>query len=91
MAVRLIRSSISRYMRFAIGSEEDQCHQTGITVLNKERWMELCEQAAIEKDPKKLLALVREINDLLDEKRDRLNQKILSITENDSNDEAGHP
>jgi hypothetical protein len=38
----------------------------------KERWMELCAQAAIEQDPKKLLELAREINDLLEEKERRL-------------------
>jgi hypothetical protein len=39
---------------------------------NKERWRELCEQAAVEQDPEKLLELVREINDLLEQKRARL-------------------
>lgn len=38
----------------------------------KERWMHLAEQAAIEQDPRKLLDLVREINDILDEKQKRL-------------------
>lgn len=38
----------------------------------KEQWMRLCEQAAQEQNPEKLMALVREINRLLDEKRDRL-------------------
>jgi hypothetical protein len=38
----------------------------------KERWMELCEQAANEQDPQKLLALVREINDMLEAKERRL-------------------
>ena len=38
----------------------------------KERWMQLCEQAAIEQDPEKLLALVREINDILEAKERRL-------------------
>jgi hypothetical protein len=37
-----------------------------------ERWQHLCELAAIEQDPEKLIQLVREINDLLDEKRRRL-------------------
>jgi hypothetical protein len=37
-----------------------------------ERWMELCRQAAIEQDPDKLLALVKEINDLLEAKERRL-------------------
>jgi len=40
---------------------------------NRERWRELCEQAAIEQDPQKLLELVREINRLLGEKQTRLN------------------
>ena len=38
----------------------------------KERWMELCEQAAVEQDPKKLIALTTEINRLLGEKQTRL-------------------
>jgi hypothetical protein len=41
---------------------------------NKERWRELCEQASVEQDPKKLLELVTEINRLLDEKKIRLTQ-----------------
>jgi hypothetical protein len=35
---------------------------------NKERWRELCAQAANEKDPDRLLELVKEINKLLNEK-----------------------
>jgi hypothetical protein len=42
---------------------------------NQERWFQLCQQAAVETDPAKMLALVREINDLLDEKEARLNQR----------------
>jgi hypothetical protein len=34
----------------------------------RERWMELCAQAACEQNPAKLVELVREINDLLEEK-----------------------
>jgi hypothetical protein len=34
----------------------------------KERWMELCAQAAVEQDPTKLMELVKEINNLLEEK-----------------------
>ena len=41
----------------------------------KERWQEVCEQAAIEKDPEKLLKLVAEINRLLHEKLGRLEGK----------------
>ena len=39
---------------------------------NKERWKLLCEQAAVEQDPQKLLELTREINDLLLRKQRRL-------------------
>jgi len=39
---------------------------------DKEKWMELCEQAAIEQDADKLMSLIREIERLLQEKEDRL-------------------
>jgi hypothetical protein len=39
---------------------------------NKERWMELCEQAAVEQDGEKLLKLVEQINDILEAKERRL-------------------
>ncbi len=42
---------------------------------NKERWLELCEQAANEQDSEKLIALAQEINRLLAEKETRLNTK----------------
>jgi hypothetical protein len=38
----------------------------------REKWRELCAQAAIEQDPKKLLELTEEINRLLAEKETRL-------------------
>ena len=39
---------------------------------NTERWKELCAQAAVEQDPRKLLELTRQINDLLLGKQRRL-------------------
>ena len=36
------------------------------------KWMELCEQASREQDPKKMIALTAEIIRLLNEKEDRL-------------------
>jgi len=42
---------------------------------NRERWMELCEHASTEEDPEKLLALVQEINRLLEAKQERLNKQ----------------
>ena len=41
----------------------------------KERWKELCEQAAVEQNPKKLWELIAEINRLLEEKYNRLKSK----------------
>jgi hypothetical protein len=44
---------------------------------NKERWLEVCEQAAVEQDPKKLVELTTEIYRLLEEMRRRLQRKRL--------------
>ncbi len=38
----------------------------------REHWQELCEQAANEQDPSKMLAIVEEINRLLAVKYDRI-------------------
>jgi hypothetical protein len=38
----------------------------------REQWMDLCAQAATEQDGTKLLKLVQQINDLLEEKERRL-------------------
>ena len=40
-----------------------------------ERWLELCKKAAVESNPKKMLTLVKEINDLL-EARYRRRQEV---------------
>jgi hypothetical protein len=40
-----------------------------------ELWRKLCEQAAVEQNPEKLLQLTREINRLLDEKEARLKRE----------------
>ena len=40
----------------------------------KELWYQLCRLAAIEQDPDKLLALVTQIDRLLEEKQERLRQ-----------------
>jgi hypothetical protein len=37
-----------------------------------EQWMEICAQIAVEQDPKKLLELAKELNDLLEAKERRL-------------------
>jgi hypothetical protein len=38
----------------------------------RELWEQLCEQAAVEQDPEKMLKLISEINRLLSEKEERL-------------------
>jgi hypothetical protein len=48
---------------------------------NEERWRELCEQVAVEQDPKKLGELTTEVYRLLEEKRRRLQRKrLLDVT-----------
>jgi len=42
---------------------------------SREHWMKLCELAAAEQDPQQLLKLIKEINDLLEEKQSRLSGK----------------
>jgi hypothetical protein len=37
-----------------------------------ELWKQLCAQAAVEQDPRKMLELVRQINELLEAKQKRL-------------------
>lgn len=41
----------------------------------RERWQKLCEQAAVEQDPEKLMELIRQITHLLDEKEKRLKKQ----------------
>jgi len=43
----------------------------------RERWQQLCAQAADEQDPQMLLELVKEINRILDEKERRLTRPEL--------------
>ena len=38
----------------------------------RERWQKLCEQAAEEQDPQRLMELIEEINQLLETKEERL-------------------
>jgi hypothetical protein len=44
----------------------------------REIWMHLCEQAAIEQDPDKLMDLIKHINQLLEEKERRLKGNLKS-------------
>jgi len=45
---------------------------------NKKKWMELCERAADEQDPKKLAALILEINYMLEAEELRLTGKVVT-------------
>jgi hypothetical protein len=49
--------------------------EKGVCLENREKWMDLCEQASTEEDPENLLALVQEINRLLEAKQERLNKQ----------------
>ena len=44
----------------------------------REIWMHLCEQAAVEQDPDKLMDLIKQINQLLEEKERRLKGNLKS-------------
>lgn len=50
----------------------------------KEIWMHLCEQAAIEQDADKLMDLIKQINQLLEEKENRLKGNLNSANSNPS-------
>ena len=41
----------------------------------KERWYQLCQLAAVERDPERLVALAQEISRLLEEKEESIKQK----------------
>ena len=45
---------------------------------NRERWYALCQQASVETDSAKLLALVTEINNLLEEKERAFDESAAS-------------
>jgi hypothetical protein len=55
----------------------------------KEIWMHLCEQAAVEQDPAKLMDLIKEINKLLEEKERRLKGDSNSPNHNDDKTSGG--
>jgi hypothetical protein len=48
----------------------------------REIWMHLCEQAAVEQDPDKLMDLIKQINQLLEEKERRLKGESSFSTRN---------
>ena len=50
----------------------------------REKWMQLCELAVVEQDPEKLMALITEINRILDEKDRRLKRVHASESSNAS-------
>ena len=53
---------------------------------DKERWLQLCEQAVVEQDPERLMKLVDEINQLLMEKEEHLkaNRERNDVPEEDT-------
>jgi hypothetical protein len=47
----------------------------------RERWLSLCEQAASEQDPERLMELVSEINRILEDKERRLLGQTRALSE----------
>jgi hypothetical protein len=70
------KTPISRELRFCyrvLTVVQRQLDPTAFPMREQtERWMELCAQVATEQDPSKVLALVKEINQLLLQKERRL-------------------
>jgi hypothetical protein len=62
-------------MHMVFSSRSDLARGAHLKGERKEYWMQLCEQAANEQDPQKLMDLVKEINRLLDEKERRLHRE----------------
>jgi hypothetical protein len=58
-------------------------------VKKKEEWLQLCEQAANEQDPAKLMKLIAEIDRLLAEKEQRLNAARSAQGNSNPVDEGG--
>jgi hypothetical protein len=62
-----VQTRLSRYVKNFAG--------VGMQGENKERWRKLCEQAPIEQDLKKLDQIINQINELLLNKRLRLEEQ----------------
>ena len=45
-----------------------------------ERWRDLCSQAAQEQDPDRLMELIHQINEMLEEKEQRLKRQRIGAT-----------
>jgi hypothetical protein len=52
----------------------------------REIWMHLCEQAVVEQDPDKLIDLIKQINQLLEEKELRLKGNLNNPNANGTKD-----
>jgi hypothetical protein len=74
---RWVGTLVTQY-RAALSSDDRRRHQMDRET--KERSLVLCEQAAVEQDPARLLALVTEINRLLEEKEQRVRHRIERIS-----------
>lgn len=65
------RRSQTSYLYAAVPRRTDIVRRFVVQAImqgNRERWKELCEQAAVEQNPKRLLELAKEIERLLAEK-----------------------
>lgn len=52
--------------------------QRALATAKEERWKKLCEQAAVEKDPERLVLLMREFDLMLEERQRQLKEKAPS-------------
>lgn len=72
LAMKLAENVVARFSGKEAAMQQDNDK-------GKEKWMELCAQAANEQDPDKLMALIGQIAALLEAKQQGLTEKALGV------------
>lgn len=63
----------AKYRDISIGARCREVENQGLMQgANKDKWLQLCAQAAVEQNPRRLLELTTQINELLSGKQSRL-------------------
>ena len=66
----------AKYRDISIGARYREAENQGLMQgANKDKWLQLCAQAAVEQNPRRLLELTRQINELLSGKQHRLDSQ----------------
>lgn len=62
----------AKHRDISIGARDGEPENQGLMQANKEKWLQLCAQAAVEQNPRRLLELTKQISELLSGKQSRL-------------------